>query len=197
MCVRYFAYTRCIRWLRSFKIRIICLTWLFFVRLYRKWDAKKSKSHGFPMREIVKWHSPNENSGWWRRLTSWACYAIAKSPSLFSIRTTNCSSMRPRIWIKSCWSTPVSIDFLANCSQKFSQPLICFAEYDQPHESQTNKDIMEAINRKGLGGLCGPDSPEGDGDYPLHDSPRNDTPHTNDNEYQSLVQNRNQLNQGK
>ena len=56
---------------------------------------------------------------------------------------------------------------------------------------------MEAINRKGLGGLCGPDSPEGDGDYPLHDSPRNDTPHTNDNEYQSLVQNRNQLNQGK
>ena len=25
------------------------------------------------------------------------------------------------------------------------------AEYDQPHESQTNKDIVETIHRKGLG----------------------------------------------
>ena len=55
---------------------------------------------------------------------------------------------------------------------------------------------MEAISRKGMGGLGCPDSPEGDVDYPLHDSPRNDTPHTNDNEYNSLVQNRNQMNQG-
>ena len=54
---------------------------------------------------------------------------------------------------------------------------------------------MEHIARKGMGVGC-PDSPEGDADYPLHDSPRNDTPHTNDNEYNSLVQNRNQMNQG-
>ena len=70
-------------------------------------------------------------------------------------------------------------------------------EYDQPHESQTNKDIMEAISRKGLGGLCGPDSPEGDGDYPLHDSPRNDSSNQNDNDYglsQAILQNRNQIN---
>ena len=53
---------------------------------------------------------------------------------------------------------------------------------------------MEAISRKGLGGLCGPDSPEGDGDYPLHDSPRNDTANQNDNDYQAILQNRNQLN---
>jgi len=26
-----------------------------------------------------------------------------------------------------------------------------FLEYDQPHESQTNKDIVETIHRKGLG----------------------------------------------
>ena len=75
--------------------------------------------------------------------------------------------------------------------------MIFFTEYDQPHESQTNKDIMEAISRKGLGGLCGPDSPEGDGDYPLHDSPRNDSSNQNDNDYglsQAILQNRNQIN---
>ena len=31
------------------------------------------------------------------------------------------------------------------------QPIF-LAEYDQPHESQTNKDIVETIHRKGLGG---------------------------------------------
>ena len=47
-------------------------------------------------------------------------------------------------------------------------------EYDQPHESQTNKDILETIHRKGLGGG---ESPEHDGgDYQLETdtSPRND-----------------------
>jgi hypothetical protein len=34
-----------------------------------------------------------------------------------------------------------------------------FSEYDQPHESQTNKDIVETIHRKGLG--------EGPGKQPL------------------------------
>ena len=74
--------------------------------------------------------------------------------------------------------------------------MIFFTEYDQPHESQTNKDIMEAITRKGLGGLCGPDSPEGDGDYQLHDSPRNDSSNQNENEYQARLQNMNALNAG-
>ncbi len=48
-----------------------------------------------------------------------------------------------------------------------------YTEYDQPHESQTNREIVETIARKGLGG--GPDSPDGacavDGDYPLAESP--------------------------
>jgi hypothetical protein len=74
--------------------------------------------------------------------------------------------------------------------------MIFFTEYDQPHESQTNKDIMEAITRKGMGGLCGPDSPEGDGDYQLHDSPRNDSSNQNENEYQARLQNMNALNAG-
>ncbi len=48
------------------------------------------------------------------------------------------------------------------------------SEYDQPHESQTNKDIMETLNRKGMGNFAGPDSPEGDADYPLAESPGGD-----------------------
>ena len=59
------------------------------------------------MREIVRWRSPNESSGWWRRPMNWAFCAIAKSPSSFSIRTTNCSNMRRRIWITYFWSTQV------------------------------------------------------------------------------------------
>ena len=55
---------------------------------------------------------------------------------------------------------------------------------------------MEAITRKGLGGLCGPDSPDGDGDYQLHDSPRNDSSNQNENEYQARLQNMNALNAG-
>ena len=68
-----------------------------------------------------------------------------------------------------------------------------FSEYDQPHESQTNKDIIETINRKGLGGF-GPDSPEGDADYPLNDSPTNED--TTNEEYNNAnLQNmKNQLN---
>ena len=56
-------------------------------------------------------------------------------------------------------------------SPPLNAPLSLSKEYDQPHESQTNKDILETINRKGLNSF-GPDSPEGD-DYhiPEHDSP--------------------------
>ena len=42
------------------------------------------------------------------------------------------------------------------------------SEYDQPHESQTNKEIMETLTRKGMGG--GADSPEPDADYPYETS---------------------------
>lgn len=65
---------------------------------------------------------------------------------------------------------------------------LIFVEYDQPHESQTNKDIIETINRKGLGGF-GPDSPEGDADYPLNDSPTND-----DTQHEDFQNRNNQIN---
>ena len=52
-----------------------------------------------------------------------------------------------------------------------SFPPLC-AEYDQPHESQTNKEIMETLTRKGMGG--GADSPEPDADYPYEND--NDPP---------------------
>ena len=64
-------------------------------------------------------------------------------------------------------------------------------EYDQPHESQTNKDIMENIHRKGLGG---PDSPENEDTYHIGDddhSPRNDNQAT---DYHNIINQRNQLN---
>ena len=65
-----------------------------------------------------------------------------------------------------------------------------FLEYDQPHESQTNKDILENIHRKGLGG---PDSPDNEDAYHIGDddhSPRND----NATDYHSILAQRNQLN---
>ena len=88
--------------------------------------------------------------------------------------------------------------------------LILFStEYDQPHESQTNKDIMETITRKGLNG-----GDDDDGDYAYEDSPKADDHHRvgmlpsstlsnhhinqqqihDNNEFQALLQNRNQLN---
>lgn len=74
-------------------------------------------------------------------------------------------------------------------STDMDKVLLKYTEYDQPHESQTNKDILETIHRKGLGG---PDSPEADDAFHLDtdSSPRND----NHEDYQSLLQ-RNQLNQ--
>ena len=65
------------------------------------------------------------------------------------------------------------------------------AEYDQPHESQTNKDIMENIHRKGLGG---PDSPDNEETYHIGEddhSPRNDNQTT---DYHNIINQRNQLN---
>lgn len=45
-------------------------------------------------------------------------------------------------------------------SSDMDKILLKYTEYDQPHESQTNKDILETIVRKGLGGG---ESPEHDG----------------------------------
>ncbi|CAB4060959.1 Myocyte-specific enhancer factor 2B,Myocyte-specific enhancer factor 2D homolog,Myocyte-specific enhancer factor 2A,Myocyte-specific enhancer factor 2C,Myocyte-specific enhancer factor 2A homolog,Myocyte-specific enhancer factor 2,Myocyte-specific enhancer factor 2D [Lepeophtheirus salmonis] len=79
-------------------------------------------------------------------------------------------------------------------STDMDKVLLKYTEYDQPHESQTNKDILESINRKGIGG---PDSPEGDMDYPLNDSPppnemmQDNTP---ENDFQNMLQQNNARN---
>lgn len=46
-------------------------------------------------------------------------------------------------------------------SSDMDKILLKYTEYDQPHESQTNKDILETIVRKGLGG----------GESPEHEGP--------------------------
>ncbi len=101
------------------------------------------------------------------------------------------------------------------CLSVSSCCLLALLEYDQPHESQTNKDIIETINRKGLGGF-GPgkshrassiyqwmmtpipmfqsfaDSPEGDAEYSLNDSPKPNEPiHESETDFQDMMQNRN------
>lgn len=76
-------------------------------------------------------------------------------------------------------------------STDMDKVLLKYTEYDQPHESQTNKDIVENIHRKGLGG---PDSPDNDDAYHIGDddhSPRNDN---STSEYHNLIQQRNQIN---
>jgi len=75
-------------------------------------------------------------------------------------------------------------------STDMDKVLLKYTEYDQPHESQTNKDIVESISRKGMGG---PDSPEADDHYIGDDtSPR----HDNTPDYASLISGRNPGNLG-
>ena len=68
----------------------------------------------------------------------------------------NDASMKQR-WITQNFSqltTALTIDLfspvISDCMT------VQYTEYDQPHESQTNSDILETIHRKGL---AGPDSP--------------------------------------
>ena len=99
--------------------------------------------------------------------------------------------------------------FFSYCNQLIFSSYL--AEFEAPHESQTNNEIVETINRKGLGGFD-PGSPnDGDDDYALDDvgSPHNGGggggggdgvgggqggSHIEDNEFQSLLHQRNQLN---
>jgi len=76
-------------------------------------------------------------------------------------------------------------------STDMDKVLLKYTEYDQPHESQTNKDILESIHRKGMGG---PDSPEHEDTYHIGDddhSPRNDN---QAQDYHNIINQRNQLN---
>lgn len=79
-------------------------------------------------------------------------------------------------------------------STDMDKVLLKYTEYDQPHESQTNKDILETIHRKGLGG---PDSPEHEDGFILGDtetSPGNDNQDSQTQDYHNIINQRNQLN---
>ncbi|KAL1130086.1 hypothetical protein AAG570_013025 [Ranatra chinensis] len=77
-------------------------------------------------------------------------------------------------------------------STDMDKVLLKYTEYNEPHESLTNKNIIEALNKKEhKNGACSPDSPEGDSEYQL--TPRTEAKYNKiDEEFQMMMQ-RNQL----
>ncbi|XP_039277803.1 myocyte-specific enhancer factor 2 isoform X2 [Nilaparvata lugens] len=78
-------------------------------------------------------------------------------------------------------------------STDMDKVLLKYTEYSEPHESLTNKNIIEALNKKEhKNGACSPDSPEGDQDYQL--TPRTEAKYSKiDEEFQMMMQQRQQL----
>ncbi|KAK7792471.1 hypothetical protein R5R35_013862 [Gryllus longicercus] len=78
-------------------------------------------------------------------------------------------------------------------STDMDKVLLKYTEYNEPHESLTNKNIIEALNKKEhKNGTCSPDSPEPETDYQL--TPRTEAKYSKiDEEFQMMLQ-RNQLN---
>ncbi|XP_067001355.1 myocyte-specific enhancer factor 2 isoform X2 [Anabrus simplex] len=78
-------------------------------------------------------------------------------------------------------------------STDMDKVLLKYTEYNEPHESLTNKNIIEALNKKEhKNGTCSPDSPEPDTEYQL--TPRTEAKYSKiDEEFQMMLQ-RNQLN---
>ncbi|KAG8221828.1 hypothetical protein J437_LFUL003462 [Ladona fulva] len=78
-------------------------------------------------------------------------------------------------------------------STDMDKVLLKYTEYNEPHESLTNKNIIEALNKKEhKNGTCSPESPEPDSEYQL--TPRTEAKYSKiDEEFQMMMQ-RNQLN---
>ncbi|PSN54613.1 Myocyte-specific enhancer factor 2 [Blattella germanica] len=78
-------------------------------------------------------------------------------------------------------------------STDMDKVLLKYTEYNEPHESLTNKNIIEALNKKEhKNGTCSPDSPEPETEYQL--TPRTEAKYSKiDEEFQMMMQ-RNQLN---
>ncbi|XP_054277424.1 myocyte-specific enhancer factor 2 isoform X2 [Macrosteles quadrilineatus] len=73
-------------------------------------------------------------------------------------------------------------------STDMDKVLLKYTEYNEPHESLTNKNIIEALNKKEhKNGACSPDSPEGDTEYQL--TPRTEAKYNKiDEEFQIMMQ---------
>lgn len=78
-------------------------------------------------------------------------------------------------------------------STDMDKVLLKYTEYNEPHESLTNKNIIEALNKKEhKNGTLSPDSPEPETEYQL--TPRTEAKYSKiDEEFQMMMQ-RNQLN---
>ncbi|KAF6217280.1 hypothetical protein GE061_001634 [Apolygus lucorum] len=72
-------------------------------------------------------------------------------------------------------------------STDMDKVLLKYTEYNEPHESLTNKNIIEALNKKEhKNGACSPDSPEGDSEYQL--TPRTEAKYNKiDEEFQIMM----------
>lgn len=78
-------------------------------------------------------------------------------------------------------------------STDMDKVLLKYTEYNEPHESLTNKNIIEALNKKEhKNGTCSPDSPEPDTDYQL--TPRTEAKYSKINEEFEMMMQRNQIN---
>ncbi|XP_059479584.1 myocyte-specific enhancer factor 2 isoform X2 [Neocloeon triangulifer] len=79
-------------------------------------------------------------------------------------------------------------------STDMDKVLLKYTEYNEPHESLTNKNIIEALNKKEhKNGTCSPDSPEPDSEYQL--TPRTEAKYNKiDEEFQMMMQRNQQIN---
>ncbi|XKL64773.1 hypothetical protein PGB90_004859 [Kerria lacca] len=77
-------------------------------------------------------------------------------------------------------------------STDMDKVLLKYTEYNEPHESLTNKNIIEALNKKEhKNGACSPDSPEPDTDYQL--TPRTEAKYSKIDEAFQIMMQKNQL----
>ncbi|KAB7495475.1 Myocyte-specific enhancer factor 2, partial [Armadillidium nasatum] len=78
-------------------------------------------------------------------------------------------------------------------STDMDKVLLKYTEYNEPHESRTNNDIVEALNKKEhKNGLQSPDSPDNDQEYSL--TPRTEAKYNKIDEEFTIMMQRNQIN---
>ncbi|XP_042235714.1 myocyte-specific enhancer factor 2-like isoform X2 [Homarus americanus] len=78
-------------------------------------------------------------------------------------------------------------------STDMDKVLLKYTEYNEPHESLTNKNIIEALNKKEhKNGLQSPDSPDPEQEYSL--TPRTEAKYNKIDEEFTLMMQRNQIN---
>ncbi|CAH1153383.1 unnamed protein product [Phaedon cochleariae] len=79
-------------------------------------------------------------------------------------------------------------------STDMDKVLLKYTEYNEPHESLTNKNIIEALNKKEhKNGVMSPDSPEPETEYQL--TPRTEAKYSKiDEDFQMMLQQRTQMN---